>query len=191
MRGKRKQTHWEDGHYLSITWDTTDIITLFTFTFLCSRFHITHTSFRDNTSRFRMSFVRSLHQGSYYVSWDSLAIVHRNDLYCKRVWKGMVMVVQVFKQWEWNAYEVMTRGYNMCHEEEEVYIEIHVWMRRRRNELRSGYVSGLHRRGKCADRCHGDGREIVKVRWVRGKGVHRFWLVFVLLFVEIEVIRMV
>ena len=25
MRGKRKQTHWEDGDYLSITWDTQPI----------------------------------------------------------------------------------------------------------------------------------------------------------------------
>ena len=46
-----------------------------------SRFHFTHASFRDITSRFRISFVRSLHQISFYVSWESLAIVHRNDLY--------------------------------------------------------------------------------------------------------------
>ena len=68
-----------------------------------SRFHFTPASFRDITSRFGMSFVRSLHQISFYVSWESLGIVHRNDMCCKRDWKGMVMVVWVFKQWDWNA----------------------------------------------------------------------------------------
>ena len=44
----------------------------------------------DITSRFRKSFVRSLQQISFYFAWESVTIVHRNDLYCKRDWKGMV-----------------------------------------------------------------------------------------------------
>lgn len=97
MWGMRSQSHWEDGQYIPITWDTQpDIISpiaqrvhmhvsMFTFSLYPA-------SFRDISSRFGWSFVRSLHRVYIFFnffSWDLMAIVHRNVLYCNMDWKRL------------------------------------------------------------------------------------------------------